>query len=358
MKKCTFWMMAALAGLAAGGNAEAAAPSAVEVYNKARSLSAADFALWYQKQAGGGQGQVAPAPVPFAAVAPPAAAPKPDAVTEEKKWFSDFSLRKGFESPEDGANPAKFSWLRDKDDSSFLIDAALQWKPDERFDAAGHWGISPLAVFEAHVSSSQKASPNSLSYRFGANVLYNTDGVGSQTESWLASHHLILDAKYETDRQGDTSALMAELFYTPVIPTWGINAAKMNPRGGFPYFIISPLLGVELGQYDSRRAGIAPAGDDLARAVLKVEAELALSPRLVLTGSLAQRYDLSGNDEGHTYSEFSAIYYPLKDLPKNADGDVDMALSLVSIGVTYKRGEDSPNFEDVDSLLAWVGFRF
>lgn len=290
-------------------------------------------------------------------------------VKTEKGWLiraleRDFKIRKSFLSDADSADPAKLSWTKAKDSAAFYqLDLAVMWTPtfldsqrgwpDKKVgpDLLG-WTVTPS--FESHIATDPKASQNSLTYRIPVTLSYDINGwardlagvSGGQMppRSFVENHALIISPTYQTDRQNGTTAMEVEIFYTPSIPDLALGVQK-DLAPGWLSFRWRPFIGFELGEY-TNTGSTGNANTDIARFSAKIQAELWFGKHLALAADYVHRTEISGDQRSFNYAELSAIYL------------FDPSDKHFSTGVTWKRGKDAPNFQDVDVLAAWFGVKF
>lgn len=281
---------------------------------------------------------------------------------------SDFSGSTASVASAASSNPARLSWTKPSQGSAFYqLDAAVLWKPSflssgtELFSDAVAWFVEP--TFETHVSSEVGAAQDQLTYRIpltleyfpgGKEILAGMDNPNAvPTKRFLTVHTLMVSPTYQTDRDNNTRSIEAEIFYTPTIPSlaigirqrlFGLKSAQLRWR---------PYVGFEFGDYlnQDKTTGV-PTQSSISRCVFRVEADLSLSERFALTGSYVGRIELNGTNDSFNYGEISAQVFLDSTLPTNGEPP------HFSAGITYKRGQDAPDFVDVDAVSAWVGVRF
>ena len=285
-------------------------------------------------------------------------------------WLErDFQIRESFFTPDKAVNPAKLSWTKAKAEPSFYqLDAAVLWQP--AFLSSGttigmkslSWFIRPS--FEAHVSTESGAAQNQLTYRVpftlnlthgGQGMLAGMDTPGtSPPNRFVTVHTLVVSPTYQTDRRDATRAMEAEIFYTPTIPSLALGIRQPLFGTDWLHLLWRPYVGVELGEYLERNATTQLALErSVSRFVTRAEAELLIGERFAITGSYVLRHELSGIERTFHYGEVSAVIMLDTVLSESDDEQPHF-----TAGVTYKRGQDAPEFVDVDVVTAWLGVRF
>ena len=331
--------------------------------NKDGQISKAEFAA-----------QAASLP-PAVAMGPGKAAlvPEPEAKPEKSGWIAwlerDFQIRESFFTQEQAVNPAKLSWTKAKGEPSFYqLDAAVLWQPT--FLTSGttigskslSWFIRPS--FEAHVSTETGASQDQLTYRVpltlnlthgGAGMLAGMDTPGATpAKRFITVHTLLVSPTYQTDRHNATRTLEAEIFYTPTIPSLAMGVRQPLFGTDWLHLLWRPYAGVELGEYLERDATTKLALErSVSRFVARAEAEVLFGERFAVTGSYVLRRELQDAERTFHYGEVSGILLLDTVLPASEEEQPHF-----TAGVTYKRGQDAPEFEDVDVVTAWLGVRF
>lgn len=253
-----------------------------------------------------------------------------------KKAAEYVSIRKSFLNSGDEALPAKFSWTNAAGASEFYtFDFAIQAKEIE-FLYGPNWEINP--TFEAHTSTQTGKTQDTLSVRVPATLILLSENPK------ILSHYFTASPVWETDRNQDNETLGGDLYYT--IGSNFKYLGEASPIGlGNLEFRWRPWIGIEGGSYLSDGGIAATLGiDDYLRIVPKIQADLFLTSRFVLTAEYLHRTDLI-NDDSFDFFEASATYY----LDPN---------ELFSVGFTYKYGNTAPKFNDVDSVNAWLGVKF
>ena len=274
------------------------------------------------------------------------------------------------------ADPATITYTFNNGEDNFTLDAAIIFKAyDGTFnqglidrlvkaqangttyeqieDSLGFvTGLTIAPTIEAHVSSSDTAVNNSLQFHIPF-VLRFTDAKpiaqlildpGQEPESpFLLAHHFIGAPKYEADRDFTTEVIGFDLLYTPTIPPLGMGTSI--PLGSLE-FRWRPLLGIEFGHVldDGDNLPTLPV-DNFVRATARLRAQLAFKKSFVLSSDYIFRLDLTGENKISNYLDLSAIYY-LDDKQR------------ISLGTSYKVGENSPRFENNEEISVFLGFKF
>jgi hypothetical protein len=265
------------------------------------------------------------------------------------------------------SDPARVSWTKPSNGSAFYqVDAAVLWRPSllsSGTQLPGNpiaWFVEP--TFEAHVSSQPGSAQNQLSYRSPITLDFYPDqneiaGMDNPNavppKRFISVHTFIISPTYQTDQDNNTRLIEGELFYTPTIPSLAIGIRQ-------PIFGLSkvqvrwrPYIGFELGDYLSENKSTGAASEsNISRFVFRAAADLSLGDRFSLSGSYVSRIELNEGGTSFNYGEVSGQMFLDPTLPTNGEPP------HFSIGITYKRGNDAPDFANVDSVNAWLGVRF
>jgi hypothetical protein len=274
------------------------------------------------------------------------------------------------------ADPATLTYTFNSGEDTFKLDAAVIFKAyDGNFnnklikklvdaqkngttyesiknDLGSITGLTIAPVIEAHISSSDRATDNSLQFQVPF-VLRFTDArpiaqtllkPGQDPEiPFLFAQHFIGSPKFTTDRDFRTKVIGFDLLYTPTIPSVGMGASI--PFGKFE-FRWRPLVGFEFEHIlDNPDNLFSLPVDNFARATGRLRLQLAYNKSFVLSSDYIFRFNLTNGNKIHQYLDLSAIYY----LDKN---------QIVSIGASYKVGENSPRFEYNEEVSLFLGFKF
>jgi len=288
--------------------------------------------------------------------------------TSSLNTSSEFSGLSGSVASTASSEPARVGWTKPTNGSAFYqVDAAVLWRPS--FLSSGTqslgdpiaWFVEP--TFEAHVSSEPGSEQDQLSYRSpitldyfpgGKEVIAGMDNPNAvPTRRFITVHTFIMSPTYQTDQDNDTRLIEGELFYTPTIPSLAIGIRQ--PVFGLTkiQFRWRPYTGFELGDYLSQnKASGSPSESNISRFVFRAAADLSLGERFSLSGSYISRIELGEAGKSFNYGEVSGQMFLDPTLPMNDEPP------HFSIGITYKRGYDAPDFVSVDSVNAWLGVRF
>jgi EF-hand domain pair/EF hand len=300
--------------------------------------------------------------------AKPEEQPKDDAFSAGVAKY--FSIHKSFLSgvDKDSSDPAKFSWSQAHGSAStYTIDLAVTLQKDyephklDLFTAVGYrWTPLLNGIFEAHVSTIPKTAQNQLLYQGLIEFL----GVAESDTGFVQAHHLYIRPGYETDRKSDIRQRRLDLDYTPDLRFFGWgqaqtifhlsggNLASDSPDKKWPVtFYWRPIVGTEFHSIDhglqvlTTTAALPGLENDYGFFRLSLKAEVNIADRLVLSSSWIHRTELYGGGGSHNYLELTAVLV--------LDPD-----NHYTIGTTYKRGEDSPTFMDLNTVSAFVGLQF
>jgi hypothetical protein len=266
------------------------------------------------------------------------------------------------------SEPARVSWTKPSNGSAFYqLDAAVLWRPyflSSGTEFLGNpiaWFIEP--TFETHVSSEPGSAQNQLTYRSpvtfeyfpgGKEILAGMDNPNAvPTRRFITVNTFIISPTYQTDQDNNTRLIEGELFYTPTIPSLAIGIRQ--PVFGLKkvQFRWRPYTGFELGDYLSQNKATGFASEsNISRFVFRAAADLSLGERFSLTGSYVSRIEVGEAGKSFNYGQVSGQLFLDPTLPANDEPP------HFSIGITYEKGNDAPDFTNVDSVNAWLGVRF
>lgn len=277
--------------------------------------------------------------------------------------------------------PAQFNWSKAANANSiFTLDAAISYNfalsdlfPQE-YNTESPYLLDLFLVpsFEDHTSSNPKNQQDSLTAKLSLQVWldpnYNYLKYDS-SKSWFATQILSISPIYQRNRQTKLEAYGGEIFYTPIPRLPGIayfqTLAFWKDRTGpppkssterenryYPGLLLLPSIGIETGYYDNQSTPLLPGSDkDYTRIAAKLHLDLYLWPQFNIATDYVHRTFLTGDDKSFDYVEISPILYldPTKDNPADQH---------FAIGMSFKCGKTSPQFQNVKSISAWFGVKF
>ena len=255
------------------------------------------------------------------------------------KLVDIIAVQKSFLGNDDDALPARFTWGNSSGSGEYYsLDFALQYTGSQGILQRGPWQIAP--TFEAHTSTEEGEVQDSLSFRVPATAFFDAPNEGQ--------HVLTVSPVWETDREQKSETVGGDFFYTfnDSDKIGNVNDVKIGGKKvGDLSYRVRPWLGFEGGSYlDDGGIPEVLGIDDYFRIVPKLQFSLFLNQQLELTAEYLYRTDLV-NDMSYHFFEGTVAYY--------LDAD-----ERYSIGATYKNGNTTPQFTDVDSIEAWFGLKF
>jgi hypothetical protein len=294
------------------------------------------------------------------------------------KTLEDYiSIRKSFLSADDEKEPANFSWTRSAGAPSFYsVDLAILLKgfSNDRqstgFSFLGgrtnlgdykvRWKIEP--TFEAHISTEETNAQDSMSARLPITLSWYPHSLDTKIKEWF----LTVSPVYEFDRLKNNETIGGDAFLTANIPSIGVGeflwltgrpTPHFKPNDGL-VFHWRPFIGFEGGHVIKAEAGtVLSEENEYARFSAKVHGELAwvhkhtekeqvsYQNKLVIAVDYYLRQDFTDSESTHNYVELSPTLY-LDDSEH------------FSMGLTYKNGQTTPQFSNVDELTLWLGVKF
>jgi len=250
--------------------------------------------------------------------------------------------------------PAQFNWTKAAGSSSvFSIDGALSYNYQPK---NVDW-LYIVPGVEAHTSTASSAQQDSISA--GVNVKAWFDN--SDANGLFAGNLLSLAPAYETDRKKDTETYGGGFFYTPILNLPGMenyqrldfwrSHASPADQNVYPGFSWTAAVGLEGGYATQSPNVVFRLQNDYARIAGKLHADLYISPRFDIAVDFTHRTFLTGQTQSFEYVEVSPTFYldSTQDDPKKQN---------FALGMTFKYGKTTPQFQKVDSISLWFGVKF
>lgn len=285
----------------------------------------------------------------------------------EVTWLErHVQIRGSYLNEKGSKDPAKFGLTKAENVPLYYnVDAAVTYI-SENITPGWELGGSPMSTtiepfFEAHVSNNPKQSQNSLTY--GVPTVFRLTSAKSEniadafsdkqtqpTKAFVSDQAIYVMPLYQTNQEQETRAMLVSAVYTPTIPRLyeGVALQLFNDNLQFNW---RPYGGFEFGSYFPDAEGDS---DGIARTYFKVGAELTLFERFALTAFYINRINMTGEGQStYNYFELSAILLLDRVLASKAG-----QINHFSVGVTWKRGEDAPDFQDINVLNGWLGVQF
>jgi hypothetical protein len=263
------------------------------------------------------------------------------------------SVRRSFLRAKDIARPATFSVTHfgANDDTReagrprtvFDVAGAVALKIHEFNPVVGSYTLqwSPVAVFEADISTDAKVGRDKIIYRLGADgVLYET----IPTPGWTG-HNFTATFDYTTDRNYHSSVVGGTAQYSPNILPIGIGHSLRV--GTLPlWFRWRPYVGLTGGAVLDDGGKKALQGiDSFVNMYVRAGADVLFGSRLHLTPEVTWFQELQHRKKSHGLFTVG-LRYSIDDKDR------------LSVEVGYSRGEDSPEFVDQDQLTFGLGIKF
>lgn len=272
----------------------------------------------------------------------------------ERLHDAGFTLKRALSGPDKG-EAAAFSFLSTLGDNTvFTADFALSWHPTRGSFNVGPFDLSFLTSVEGKLTSDESEAEDA--WRFRASLIGDTSQIGA-----IDSTKTSLSLKYESDQDFDTQKLMAEIVFTPTIRKLALGKAwppaPTDPSSGHakqypPFqFLWRPFLGLDVGHtFDKGQS--AETEETILRLQVRGRAQLLLN---LVTQAL-------GLHETSIFVDNTFYYLPLEGRNSTHNflvaGIEFLVTENVSIGLTYKVGEEAPNFEQIKTFGGTIGIRF
>jgi len=146
----------------------------------------------------------------------------------ENNFFKNITLRQSFQSKNDKAEPASFTFTNPKDgESSFLINTALGIN---LFPYNENLTFSPFIEYHRNTLIDKEQ----FTYSGGAFFEWVAIKITGKEIKWVPI--LIASAKYNNDRKKDIESFMGNIYVAILNPLSNINLGKVASLEFYPYF--------------------------------------------------------------------------------------------------------------------------
>jgi hypothetical protein len=265
-----------------------------------------------------------------------------------------FTLQRALSGPDKG-EAAAFSFLSTLGDKTvFAADFALSWHPPREPLKVGPFDLTFLTSVEGKFTSAESESENA--WRFRASLIGDTSQIGPIDSTYNA-----FSFKYESDQDFDTQKFMAETVFTPTVRKLALGkawpSAPTDPSSGqvkqYPpfQFLWRPFLGLDVGHTLDKGLS-AETEETILRIQVRGRAQLLLN----LITQLLGLYETS------IFVDNTFYYLPLEGRKGTHNflvaGIEFLVTEKVSIGLTYKIGEEAPIFKEITTFGGTIGIRF
>ncbi len=250
--------------------------------------------------------------------------------------------------------PAQIAFLKTfGDETVYSASFFLGWTPPNSSCPIGPFRIEPQISIEGDLTSDESEAEDAWKFRLStewdSGEILGVDAIYAK-----------VSAKYEADQDFDTQKILAETYLTPTcVPLamgkgWPLNDldeeghAKDNPP---LQFLWRPYIGFDSGH--TMKPGISAETEDTILRILL---------RLKITFLLNFLKSWLGLHEVTVYADNAFYLLPLEktDDAHNylASGVVFNFTENLSFDLTYKLGEDSPDFRRIETLGGAFGVKF
>jgi hypothetical protein len=287
-------------------------------------------------------------------------------VSRDGSFLSDskLTIAKSTTVAKDTKNPAQFSWSRTPKESAFTIDAAVSYSYDIDFPfnlQLGSYQLSGGSInpaVEAHTSTSSTKQQDSLSAKLPIVLAFSS----TENSNWLETGLLAISPIYETDRKKETESYGVDIFWSPILrrpiqtgQAIGLDAVAntlgFSYKGDYPAFDWMPYVGFENGYAYAASGSVYDNGHQFSRFVLRLHGDIYFTPRFSVAIDYYHRNFLTGKQDWFDFVDISPLIY--------LDGDpFKPDTQHFSIGMSFKFGETTPQFQEVNSIGAWIGVKF
>jgi hypothetical protein len=271
----------------------------------------------------------------------------------ERLHDAGFTLKRALSGPDKG-EAAAFSFLSTLGDNTvFTADFALSWCPPKRSFDVGPFDLSFRTSVEGKLTSDESEAEDA--WRFRASLIGDTSQIGP-----IDSTYTSVSLKYEGDQDFDTQKLMAEIVFTPTKRKLALGKAwppvQLDSSGRVKWyppfqFLWRPFLGFDMG-HTFDRGQSSETEETILRLQVRGRAQLLLN---LVTQAL-------GLQETSIFLDNTFYYLPLEGRNDTHNflvaGIEFLVTENVSVGLTYKIGEEAPNFEQIKTFGGTIGIRF
>jgi len=199
----------------------------------------------------------------------------------------------------------------------------------------------PIAVIEANVSTDARVGRDKIVHRLGIDgVLFR-----SIPRPWWSGHNFTATFDYMTDQDYRSVVLGGTAQYSPNFRLIGIGEYKQLGTL-LLFFRWRPYLGLTAGSVENE--GGREVFQDIESYIngyFRIGGDLLIGTRLHLTPEMTLWQELKNRE--HSYGLFSVSFrYSLDEEDR------------LSVGVSYTRGKDSPEFIGQEELAFGLGIKF
>ena len=271
-----------------------------------------------------------------------------------------------------GARPAQFSWTHQKGSlSTYGIDAALSYKQD----LATSQSLVLVPAIEAHLSNAKSNVENNITAQ--APLILNSQiPEGPIGSPWLYGNAFSVGPSFQTDRLHHFEIFEGDFLYTPLLNDLPyldriihITTGAVVPIGnrvGKEHTVLAPWLSVillpsfgfqggEALKYS--RSSVYTQDPDYIRFIAKLHADIWSTEWLHFGIDYTHINFLNGSGRPFDFVSFSPVVYPAALFV--TDENLSLKdLQTFSFGLTFKFGKSAPQFQETQSISAWLGVKF
>jgi hypothetical protein len=219
--------------------------------------------------------------------------------------------------------------------------------------AVGPFDLSFRTSVEGKLTSDESEAEDA--WRFRASLIGDTSQIGP-----IDSTYTSVSLKYESDQDFDTQKFIAEMVFTPTIRKLALGKAwppaELDPSGRVkrypPFqFLWRPFLGLDVG-HTLDKGQSAETEETILRFLVRGRAQLLLNlvaqalglqETSIFLDNTFYHLPLEGRDDTHNFLVAGIEF---------------LVTENVGIGLTYKAGEEAPNFEQIKTFGGTIGIRF
>jgi hypothetical protein len=262
--------------------------------------------------------------------------------------------------------PAQFNWSTpETQKSSYSVDAAATIEIEPLLGL----GVTPwdqlrvVPTAEAHTSSITTGQQNSISgklqiiqpFTLSSPVTLlapvNTEPYQTLLPTLKSEGALLqITPNYETNRQQTLETYGSDILLTPLFTPLYRNGSKY-------VLTVVPSIGLESGfVYGVAKHSIYGQGDDFSRFVARLHGELYITRYFLVVADFYDRMFLTASKLNYAFIDVSPNIILNPD-PSSSLGTDPMKLQF-SVGLDFKYGKTTPQFNEVHSISAFLGLKF
>jgi hypothetical protein len=281
--------------------------------------------------------------------------------------ISKSSVAASTASGQSQGGPAQFNWSTPETaKSSYSVDAAasIEIEPLLGLNIKPWDDLRVVPTAEAHISSVTTGQQNSISGQLQIIQPFTyptpfTLFAPPYTKPYQAllptleskSALLQITPNYTTNRQQTLATYGSDILVTPLLTPIFRNGSQF-------VLTVLPSIGLESGfVYGTAKHAIYGTGDDFSRIVARLHAELYVTRYFLVVADFYDRTLFTGSKLNYAFVDVSPNIILNPDPSSNTLG-ADPQKVQFSIGLDFKSGKTTPQFNEVHSISGFLGLKF